>query len=53
MFRWIFFQDLKFRIVNPFMPAMVWGSVKQSPSMDWEKIKKEIYSLNLQQIDFC
>ena len=54
MFRWISFQDLKFRIVNPSMLAMVWGRVKQNPSMDWEKIKKVICSLNPHQIYyFC
>jgi hypothetical protein len=28
--------------VNPSMLAMVWGQVKQNPSMDWEKIKKVV-----------
>ena len=28
------------------MLAMVWGQVKQNPSMDWDKIKKVVETMN-------
>jgi len=38
--RWVSFNNLKFRVVNPSMLATFWGKVKKNPAMDWGKIKK-------------